>query len=86
MSDSQVVAILVCLFRRAERVGHMPNPRPLHVLIEDARQIVASCRVEAIQGDIPDSYVCAKCELEVSNVHHDKFPLCLKCWLATRET
>lgn len=27
-----------------------------------------------------DSYDCINCHTSVTKVHHDKFPLCLKCW------
>lgn len=32
--------------------------------------------------DTPDAYECCNCHVYVE-AHHDKYPLCLKCWNST---
>lgn len=44
MSDDQVMAIMVCLFRVAERIDRTPEPRPLAQHIDDARMLLYHVR------------------------------------------
>lgn len=44
MTDDQAIAIMVSIFRNAERISCAAAPRPLDKVIADARNILARVR------------------------------------------